>query len=869
RGCLDGLLHGTDYPKLAVIVIDNGSVEPETLSYFAQLRTDSRVQILRIEGPFNYSALNNAAVRHAKGDLVGFMNNDIEVMQPGWLTEMVLQSVRPGIGAVGAKLLYANGNIQHAGVILGVYGVAAHGHRNHPADAIGYFGRPQLQQDLSAVTAAALIMPRHLFTEIGGFDATNLTVGYNDVDLCLKIREAGYRVIYTPFAELRHLESASRGMNVSPKQIERDQQERRYMAERWGMLLQHDPFYNDNLSLQNEDFQLAFPPRVNKPWLDGAEAPLWQREQRRLDRLLSLDVGRLDAISSGICVVIASKDPVLMFTRIAASLVKETCVPGHILVVDNTDRGIALTKLPGAHRLREAHPAIRVDLIRDDAQEYSISRAANAAVRAVGETEYLLVVTEDAEPAPNWFNSMLKAYARLDGEAVLAARIWLPDDRLEEAVSLRDGNVEQVVVLAEGYDGLPKPRSVSGQELTAGPVVHLDRIIVSGVFLGRSAVLCPAGTDLFDERLYATGREEDLSERLRPAGVRFASTTASLMALTRERPRDFAHLWMHVHDYSWFNRKLAGRQDSGRIEFVCPFHRGDVLIGLQVAAQAARLGVDIRMHVAAGLIEWVMDFTPGFPIEPVPVPVPPAEQTVLNLLRASLHVVQRPDAAPQIALSHPMRGLDATDHNLVSVMLEAVELPASTRLIALRPQPGPQHVQNARQRLAPYGSNVILVHRSGGWGLKTIPDGILKRIVSFLKQRGFSVVQIGGPGDDQISYLDGAITEGLSPLQWAAIFQQARAVVGVDSWSAHFASILDIPQITLYGSTSPLHVNSKAFFVDQKSPSLVLGPVVDCSPCNSLTCLRAPIDYCLGYTFDAEAVGAFLDNLSVYEEGFS
>ncbi len=866
RGCVEGLLNGTDYPKLAIIVVDNGSVEPETLSYFAQLRGDARVRILRVEGPFNYSALNNVAVRQVQDDLICFMNNDIEVTRSNWLTEMVSQAVRPGIGAVGTKLLYANGNIQHAGVTLGVYGVAAHGHRHYPTDAIGYFGRPQLQQDLSAVTAAALIMPRHLFNEIGGFDAANLAVGYNDVDLCLRIREAGYRVIYTPFAELRHLESASRGMNLSPKQIERDRQERSYMVERWGMLLRHDPFYSDNLSLQSEDFELAFPPRISKPWLDGADAPLWQHEQRRLDRIPGSDAKRLDAISSNICVVVASAAPLIMFTRIVASLVEANLVPGHIIVVDNTDRGTTLANLPGAGRLRERRPCIELKLVRDGRQDSSISRAVNMAVRAAGDINYLLIFTEDAEPAPDWFEYMVKAYAGLSGEGVLSARVRLPNGTIEEGVSLQNGNSEQVVVLAENYDALPEPKSITSEELTTGPILHQDGMIVSGVFLGRREVLCPAGTDLFDERLYVVGREEELSERLRPAGVSFVSSAASLMSLLRDRPRDLPHLWKHVHDYAWLNRKLAGRQDNGTIEFVCPFHRGDVLIGLQVAAQAARLGLSIRMHVAAGLIGWVKDFAPDFPIKPVPVPVPPAAQTILNLLRASLHVVQQPNTSPRIALSHPMRGLDATDNNLVAVMLEAVGLPGSTRLVALRPQPREEQAQEARRRLAPYGKNVILVHRSGGWGLKTIPDAVLRQIVSFMKQRNFSVVQIGGPGDEKVSYLDGAITEGLSPLQWAAIFHQSRALIGVDSWSAHFASILDIPQITLYGSTAPQHVNSKAFFIDQNSPSLLLGPVVDCSPCNSLTCLRAPVDFCLGYTFDPEAVGAFLDSLPMKED---
>ena len=331
------------------------------------------------------------------------------------------------------------------------------------------------------------------------------------------------------------------------------------------------------------------------------------------------------------------------------------------------------------------------------------------------------------------------------------------------------------------------------------------------------------------------------------------------MSLSRDRPRDAVHFWEHVHDYRWLNRKWAGEHDSGMIEFVCPFHRGDVLIGLQVAAQAQRMGRQIRMHVAESLVPWVHDFAPGFAVEPVPVPVPSADLTALNLLRAYLHVVQLSDASPHIARSHPQRGLDATGRNLVDGMLEAVGLPRETKLAAIRPDPGAAGA--AAGLLTPFGEKVILVHRSGGWQLKTIPDPVLRDFSAYVKSRGFSIVQIGGPGDETVSYLDGAITAGLSPVQWAAVFRRASALAGVDSWSSHFASILDIPQITFYGSTAPQHVNSKQFFIDRNAPSLTLGPVVDCSPCNSLVCLRAPVDFCMGYIFDKEAVGRFLDAL--------
>ena len=266
RGCVDGLLHHTAYDNCEIIIIDNDSCEIGTMQYLASLQKEPKVRILRSAGEFNYSALNNRAVGEAEGDLIGFINNDIEVIHPEWLQEMVTQVIQPGVGAVGAKLYYPDNTIQHAGVILGLGGVAGHSHRYFPRSDVGYFGRLQLVHDVSCVTAACMLMPKAVFEEVGGLDETNLTVAFNDVDLCLKIREAGYRIIWTPYAELYHLESASRGSDEVPEKIQRAIQEREYMKKRWGDALRHDPLYNRNLSLEYEDYRLAFPPRVEKPW---------------------------------------------------------------------------------------------------------------------------------------------------------------------------------------------------------------------------------------------------------------------------------------------------------------------------------------------------------------------------------------------------------------------------------------------------------------------------------------------------------------------------------------------------------------------------------------------------------------------------
>jgi GT2 family glycosyltransferase len=267
RGCVEGLRHRTDYTDLEILVVDNNSEEPATFAYFDSLEDDPRVRVLRYESPFNYSAINNFAAAQATGSILGLINNDIEVIEPGWLKEMVGHAVRPEVGGVGAKLYYANHTVQHAGVITGIRGIAWHSHKTFMRSDDGYFSRLQLTQNLSAVTAACLILRKEVFDEVDGFDEDHLAVAFNDVDLCLRIRDRGYLLVWTPFAELYHLESTSRGPDTAPDKFERFAGEIEYMQRRWGKRLLEDPYYNPNLTLDSEDFALAFPPRTVKPWL--------------------------------------------------------------------------------------------------------------------------------------------------------------------------------------------------------------------------------------------------------------------------------------------------------------------------------------------------------------------------------------------------------------------------------------------------------------------------------------------------------------------------------------------------------------------------------------------------------------------------
>jgi glycosyltransferase involved in cell wall biosynthesis len=254
---ISSIIEKSDYQNFEILILDNGSSNADTLDYFNYIqKRDSRVRVLAYDHPFNYSAINNFGVKEAKGEILGFINNDIEVICPGWLSEMVSHALRPEIGCVGAKLYYSNESIQHCGVILAIGGVAGHSHKNFPKNHPGYFARAMLTQNLSAVTAACLIMRKNVFEEVGGFDEKNLSVAFNDVDLCLKVREAGYRNLWTPYAELYHHESLSRGHEDSPEKQQRFQSEVLHMQEKWGSKLMRDPYYNDNLTLDDEEFSL-------------------------------------------------------------------------------------------------------------------------------------------------------------------------------------------------------------------------------------------------------------------------------------------------------------------------------------------------------------------------------------------------------------------------------------------------------------------------------------------------------------------------------------------------------------------------------------------------------------------------------------
>lgn len=265
--CIESILSRTQWPMYEIIVVDNQSTCNKTIDYLQQIISlDSRCRLLTYDAPFNYSAINNFAVKQARGEIICLLNNDTEVITYDWLHEMVSQLLQPQVGAVGARLYYTDGRVQHAGDVVGVGGCATHLHGVLEPNDAGYMYRAVATQELSAVTAACLLTYKELYEELGGLNQINLTVAFNDVDYCLRVGAAGYKVIYTPYAELYHHESVSRGQEDTPQKKARAKEEADFMRSTWKVVREGDPFYNPNLNHVKADFTLSKVPLLDWPW---------------------------------------------------------------------------------------------------------------------------------------------------------------------------------------------------------------------------------------------------------------------------------------------------------------------------------------------------------------------------------------------------------------------------------------------------------------------------------------------------------------------------------------------------------------------------------------------------------------------------
>lgn len=255
--CLKSLYEKSSYKNFEVIIVENNSTEKETFEYYEAIaQKHGNIKIVKWEGNFNYSAINNFGVNYAKGEFILLLNNDVEIINGSCLEEMLMFAQRKDVGAVGAKLYYSDDTVQHAGVILGLGGTAGHAHKHFGRSHPGYMARASIAQNLTACTAACLMMRRDVFDEVGGLDES-FEVAFNDVDLCMKIRKKGYLVVFTPYAELYHYESKSRGNDSTPEKLERFRGEIDRFKEKWQKQLDDgDPYYNPNLTLTRDDFSL-------------------------------------------------------------------------------------------------------------------------------------------------------------------------------------------------------------------------------------------------------------------------------------------------------------------------------------------------------------------------------------------------------------------------------------------------------------------------------------------------------------------------------------------------------------------------------------------------------------------------------------
>ena len=258
--CLESLHEETAYPNYEIVLVDHESSETKARKVIKKFEMNENFRVISFSGSFNFSAMMNQAAKVANGQILVLLNNDTEIIEQNWLKELVSQVSRPGIGIVGALLLFSDGTIQHAGIHPGLGGLMGHGHKHLPGENSGYFNRLKAVHEVAAVTGACLTIEKSTWEDLNGLDEENLTVAYNDVDLCFKARERGLKVIFTPFAKLFHHESVSRGVDDDIVRNERLKKELEVMNKRWGHMLKTDPAYSPNLNFDGGSFTLSNDP---------------------------------------------------------------------------------------------------------------------------------------------------------------------------------------------------------------------------------------------------------------------------------------------------------------------------------------------------------------------------------------------------------------------------------------------------------------------------------------------------------------------------------------------------------------------------------------------------------------------------------
>jgi GT2 family glycosyltransferase len=515
--CLRSLVEKTDYPSLEILVIDNDSTDTEAIDYLDSLQAPHRV--LRYTGAFNFSAINNFAVANATGSVLVFLNNDTEIVNSSWLSEMVRLAVRKDVGVVGSKLLYPDGSVQHAGVLLGVCGGAGHAFVGLPGHAEGYFGRAVLAQELSAVTAACLAMRRDVFEKIDGFDEDAFPVNFNDTDLCLRVRKLGLKVLLSAEAKLLHHESVSRRHATHFDDCLTAEAAR--FRERWWQVIRNDPFYSPNLSLDRV-FSLAQPPRSRELWSETgvtravtspnpyASLDNWTRANEVLDA--PKEAWKSDrGWHAGLSVVILTLDkpdlicPLLDQLLAARSSLRERGLELEIIVGDtgSTDETV----------LRK-YEELATQIVLERDLRYHFSANNNRLFQERVSSEKVLFLNNDivfANPA----ESLLAMAAELDSRpdvGIVGVVLTYPDGRIQHAGIdfVRSGT----------HAGLPF-HPYHGE--TGGIFIGLDRArdcpaVTGACLMIRSSLFAAVGG--LDERYRTEGQDVDLCLTTRRHGYR-------------------------------------------------------------------------------------------------------------------------------------------------------------------------------------------------------------------------------------------------------------------------------------------------------------------------------------------------------------
>ncbi|WP_156429814.1 glycosyltransferase family 9 protein [Burkholderia sp. FL-7-2-10-S1-D7] len=608
------------------------------------------------------------------------------------------------------------------------------------------------------------------------------------------------------------------------------------------------------------------PPPLSVDW--GAIESELTSAGVEFDRSHAIDAAAVAAVAKQSAVIVMSVAPFDNVAQTVDAIQREGLEFGEFVIVDATaeePRLVAIRDHVAAWGRRL--PMTRFKVVSYERQELRFADAIECGWQATAQP-YSWIVGRNNVPIGRCFTYLIKLLLASECSAIAVSHSAGPDGQLRggsiDPGALRD-NVRHAMRTSASFD-VRIDQGGSGR-ISERPLIERLASFCDGIFGGERSALADDTGRLLDGRFISDVAVSDFSLSKHAHDTPLVRTRAAASRSLRGAETDAVAPWEALHDWRWLLDKRAGTAvHDERIELVCPFHRGDVVLAVQVAAHVAETGRRIRLHVAGSLVSWAREFAPMLEIESIPVGVVSAEETYPTLLRSYQYVAQRDDASPRIARCHPTRGLSETGVNLLEYMLEEVGLPRDTRLMNRRPEVSENARRIARDHRATLGENVIFVHPLGGWGLKSIPEHLLTELADEIHAAGFLLVQIGGASDRKMPQCDDAILENYMPSQWREILEHGRALLGVDSWTSHFAAILDIAQIGMYGSTHPKHVNTKKWFVEQRSECLILGPIVNCSPCNSLTCVSYPDrKYCSGYVVDRPALRAFLSQLGAGE----